>query len=102
MVEDTVFQQDLPHANSLSPGVNAGRLLDHPVYQFSADAALSKGDEIQRTEKSPLCRESGRKPSRGEPSEKRDTISGNKAKKVFFFFRDIALGSCTNHLSRVM
>lgn len=60
MVEDTFFQQDLPHANSLSPGVNTGRLLYHPVHQFSPDTALSKGDETQRMEKSPLCRESGR------------------------------------------
>lgn len=57
VVEDAIFQQDLPHANSLSPGVNTGRLLYHPVYQLSPDTALSKGDETQRVGKPYFCRE---------------------------------------------
>lgn len=43
VVENTIFHQDLPHANGLSSGVNTGRLLQHPVHQLSPHTALSKG-----------------------------------------------------------
>lgn len=99
VVEDTIFQQDLPHANSLSPGVNTGCLLYHPVYQLGPNTALSKGDEeIQRTERSPLCRESGRQSLRGEPSEKRGPMRGVKAKKCYRIYSPRFL----NQLSRVV
>jgi hypothetical protein len=57
MVEDTIFQQDLPHANSLSPRVNTGCLLYHPVYQLSPNTALSKGDKTWKIRKPYICRE---------------------------------------------
>lgn len=43
VVENAIFQQDLPHANSLGPGVNTRSLLYHPVYQLGSHTALSMG-----------------------------------------------------------
>lgn len=54
VVENTVFHQDLPHAHGLSSGVNAGRLLQHPVHQFGPHTALSKGRRTKRTGGHPL------------------------------------------------
>lgn len=85
VVEDAIFQQDLPHANSLSPGVNTGRLLYHPVYQLSPNTALSKGDETQRVGKPYFCRErgggGGRDSSRQEPSTDYGSIRGTQGKE---------------------
>lgn len=54
VVENTVFHQDLPHADGLSAGVNTGRLLQHPVHQLGPHTALSKGRWTQRMGDHPL------------------------------------------------
>lgn len=56
VVENTVFHQDLPHANSLNSGVNTRSLLQHPVHQLGSHAALSKEREDTKEGKSPPCR----------------------------------------------